>query len=128
MYKIILEKTREKIELGKPFCFIMAASYGRFYDEVPHVDSLQIYSMQPNSTDAFLLKFQKALKINPDAFRYELDNSKRYGAAPKWAVAMPARGGIRWITQKPINRCFGYQIRILRSRFTPRGFVLEAVF
>ena len=27
-----------------------------------------------------------------------------------------------------VLRYFGYQIRILRDRFTPRGFLLEAVF
>ena len=35
-----------------------------------------------------------------------------------------ARGGI----QNLINHYFGYQIRILRGRFTPRGFPLEQVF
>ena len=30
--------------------------------------------------------------------------------------------------ENPINHYFGYQIRILRGRFTPVGFLLEKVF
>ena len=37
-------------------------------------------------------------------------------------------GGIHRTPENLTNRCFGYQLRILLDRFTPRGFLLEAVF
>ena len=37
---------------------------------------------------------------------------------------MSELGGV----ENPINQYFGYQIRILRGRFTPVGFLLEKVF
>ena len=33
-----------------------------------------------------------------------------------------------WPSTNLINQYFGYRIRILRGRFTPRGFLLELVF
>ena len=49
---------------------------------------------------------------------------------PPWGYH---EGVCRWVgiprtPQNPINHYFGYQIRILRGRFTPVGFLLEKVF
>ena len=59
-----LEETKTKIKFEKPFCFIMASSYGTITDEGTVVDRVDIYSMKPESLDTFLLKLQKALDMN----------------------------------------------------------------
>ena len=62
--------------------------------------------------------------------------NKDYRPNPLWGtqgVIESARGVITNFTsiffiKNYINHYFGYQIRILRGRFTPRGFLLEEVF
>ena len=56
-----------------------------------------------------------------------------YGATQKETAVGVSRGGVlRGVSpgspQNVMNHYFGYQIRILRGRFTPVGFLLKAVF